>query len=239
MKKGCNEISVGTVIYGMYAECANMLDIQEKVKIFNLIQEMDKIKPNDTNIHNLIHNLFSKSSNKYGQDIAKRIQTQINMLNTNADYKTAAIEYCNKYLDYVKHIEHIHELERKSNISLRYIISKLGNPLDNTHFDNETIYNDFLLNYYNNTYYYKFWNNRIKEEHDLISNMQNKTVQDMIELNTRIASILHSLKLMELKYEQIHDKDNTITADTFIAIMPSIYTQYIADDDVANLNDLL
>jgi hypothetical protein len=68
------------LIYGMYAECANMLQIQEKVQIFELIQEMDKIKPTDINIDNQIRNLFTKSSHTNGQDIAARIQSQINMV---------------------------------------------------------------------------------------------------------------------------------------------------------------
>jgi len=161
------------LIYGMYAECVNMLQIQEKVQIFELIQEIHKIKPTDINIDNQIRNLFTKSSNKNGQDIAMRIHTQITMLNTNADYKTAALEYCTKYLDYVKYIENIHDLECKSKISLRFIISKLGNPLENTNLVDDVVYNDFLLNYYENTFYYKYWNNRIQKEKELIFNMPN------------------------------------------------------------------
>jgi hypothetical protein len=226
------------LIYGMYAECANMLQIQEKVQIFELIQEMDKIKPTDINIDTQIRNLFNNSSNKNGQDIAKRIHTQITMLNTNADYKHAALEYCNKYLDYVKYIENIHKLECKSKISLRFIISKLGNPLENTNLVDDVVYNDFLLNYYENTFYYKYWTNRIQKEKELIFNMPNITVQDIRELDIRTNSIKHALTLMETTYTQIHDTDNTsINEDTFVAIMPSVYSNYVHNDDVANLND--
>jgi hypothetical protein len=226
------------LIYGMYAECANMLQIQEKVQIFELIQEIHKIKPTDINIDNQIRNLFTKASNKNGQDIAKRIHTQITMLNTNADYKTAALEYCTKYLDYVKCIENIHKIECKSKISLRFIISKLGNPLENTNLTDDVVYNDFLLNYYKNTFYYKYWNNRIQKEKELIFNMPNITVQDILNLDIRTTSILHALTLMENTYTQIHDIDDTsITEDTFVAIMPTVYSNYIHDDDVANMND--
>jgi hypothetical protein len=226
------------LLYGMYAECANMLDIQEKVKIFELIQEMDKIKPTDTNIDNQIRNLFSKSSNKYKQDIAKKIQSQITMLNTNAEYKTAALEYCNKYLDYVKYIENIHEIECKSKISLRFIISKLGNPLIHNNLVDEIIYNDFLLNYYENTFYYKYWNKRIQDEKQLILNIPNIKVQDIRDLNIRTLSIHHALTLMFQKYNKVHDTQNTpLTQDTFIAIMPEVYLNYTQDDDIANLNN--
>jgi hypothetical protein len=206
------------LIYGMYAECANMLDIHEKVHIFELIQEMDKIKPTNTNIDNQIQNLFTKFSHTNGQDIATRIQSQINMLNTNAEYKTAALEYCNKYLDYVKYIQNIHDLECKSKLSMRFIISKLGNPLENTNLANETIYDDFVLNYYENTFYYKYWNTRIQLEKNLVLNMPNIKVQDICDLNTRIISIQLAITLMAGKYTLIHDKDNTpTTKNTFTA----------------------
>lgn len=226
------------IIYCMYAECANMLQMQEKLQIFELIQEMDKIKPTDINIDNQIRNLFTKTSHKNGQEIAKRIQSQITMLNTNADYKTAALDYCNKYLDYVKYIENIYNLECKSKISLRFIISKLGNPLENNNLLDKAIYNDFLLNYYENTFYYKYWNNRIKTEKDFILNTPNITVQDVRDLDIRTTSIQHALTVMSQLYTKIYDKDNTtITEDTFVAIMPSVYENYTTNDDIANLDD--
>jgi len=230
------------LIYGMYAECATMLQIQEKVQIFELIQEMDKIKPTDINIDNQIRNLFTKSSNTNGHNIATRIQSQINMLNTNADYKKTALEYCNKYLDYVQYIQNIYNLECKSKISLRFIISKLGNPLQNNNLNNQTIYNDFLLNYFENTFYYKYWNNRIHKEKELIFNMPNIKVQDIRDLDIRTTSIQHAITLMSHKYTQLYDLQRqgdttTINEHTFIAIMPSVYSNYQQNDDIANLND--
>jgi len=223
------------LIYAMYAECANILDIQDKVHIFQLIQEMDKIKPTDNNIDNQIRNLFNKSSHTNGHNIATRIHAQINMINTNAEYKTAALEYCNKYLDYVKYIQNIHDIECKSKISLRFIISKLGNPLENHNLNNQTIYNDFLLNYYKNTFYYKYWNTRIQHETHLILNMPNIKVQDIRDLNTRITSIQFALTLMANKYTLIHD--TSINQDTFCAIIPSVYSNYTQHDNIADLND--
>lgn len=232
------------LIYGMYAECSNMLDIQEKVQIFELIQEMDKIKPTDINIDNQIRNLFTKSSHTNGQDIATRIQSLINMLNTNADYKKTALEYCNKYLDYVQYIQNIHNLECKSKISLHFIISKLGNPLQNNNLNNTTIYDDFLVNYYENTFYYKYWNTRIQHEKELIFNMPNIKVQDIRDLDIRTTSIQHAITLMSHKYTQLYNSQRqgdstTINEHTFIAIMPSVYSNYEHDDDIANLNDFL
>ena len=227
------------LIYGMYAECANMLDIQEKVQIFELIQEMDKIKPTDINIDNQIRNLFTKSSHINGQAIATHIQSQINMLNTNADYKKTALEYCNKYLDYVQYIQNIHNIECKSKISLRFIISKLGNPLENTNLTNTNIYDDFLTNYYENTFYYKYWNNRIQKEKELIFNMPDIKVQDIRDLDIRTTSIQLAITLMAHKYTLLYATDNNtqITQDTFFAIMPSVYLNYTPHDNIANLND--
>lgn len=224
--------------YGMYAQCISMLQIEEKIQIFELMQEIEKIKPTDINIDNQIRNLFTKSSNENGQEIAKRIQSQITMLNTNADYKAAALEYCNKYLDYVKYIENIHDMEYKSKISLKFIISKLGNPLKNDKLASQVIYNDFLINYYEDTFYYKYWHERINKEKELILTMPDITIQDVRDLNIRITSIKNALSLMSLKYKQLHDKDNIPpTEDTFEATMPLIYSNYEDNHDIANLKD--
>ena len=229
------------LIYSMYAECANMLQIQEKVKIFDLIQDIEKIKPTDINLDNLIRNLFSKSSNKNGQEIAKRIQTHITTLNTNANYKTIALEYCNKYLDYIKFIDNIRDIECKTKISLRFINSKLGNPLDDINLRNNTIYNYFLLNYFENTYYFKFWKTRIQKETELILHMDNTTVQDIRELNARINSINQAIKLTQHKYNIIYKtvkEEDDIDEYTFFAIIPDIYAEYSYDSDISNISNI-
>ena len=78
----------------------------------------------------------------------------------------------------------------------------------------------------------------IQKEKELIFNMPNITVQDIRELDIRTTSIKHALTLIETTYTQIHDTDNTsINEDTFVAIMPSVYSNYVHNDDVANLNE--
>jgi len=60
----------------------------------------------------------------------------------------------------------------------------------------------------------------------------------MLDLDIRTLSIQQALTLMSHTYTQIHDTDDTsITEDTFIALMPSVYSTYIHDNDIANLNE--
>ena len=73
--------------------------------------------------------------------------------------------------------------------------------------------------------------------------MPNIKVQDIRDLNIRTLSIQLALTLMAQKYNLLHDDDNnTLNEDTFIAIMPTVYTNYKPSEhndnnDVANLHD--
>lgn len=118
------------LIYGMYAKCANILQNQDKTQLFELIHEMNQTKTTSKKINTQILNLFDKLTRQNAKEIAKRIQSQIIMFNTNTEYKTAVIEYCTKYFDYVQYIENIYELDCKPKIPYYAFTSELDNSLD-------------------------------------------------------------------------------------------------------------
>jgi hypothetical protein len=222
----------------MYAACANVLSIHEKIIIYELIDQIEQISPLNIDINNLLKNIITSKTSNNSRTIANKLTEFINTITTNAEYKTIALDYCTKYMDYINFIEQQYDNEFKAKISLRYINEKLGNPMQQPKFNNDFTFNEFNMKYMNETFYYKYWTKRIDDEKELIFNTQQIKVQDVRALDIRRKAIKLAIESMQLQYDKIYSK--TITQDEFIVIIPDIYKNYNEyNSDIANHNDFL
>ena len=118
----------------------------------------------------------------------------------------------------------------KPNFSLSKINEKLGDLTSAIELSFENVSDDFMLNNFEDTGYFKYMNSRITNEYNLINDKDsNANFRDHINLNKRKEQIKNSITKMEAIHK-VFDDDSTLKID-----IPQLYqTETIRKNNETN-----
>ena len=208
--------------YQMLLACSNVMSNSDIDYVNSNLQSISKrIKEEiyDNGLKNIIEYEL-RTNNKITKNKIEKYTKEIS-INTNIEEEAKQ-----KFNEIIKINKHINK-SLKPSMSLNEINKKLGNPIENPDLEDETTFNDFNLNRFETTKYWKYWSTRIRDEKRLIMNIPNKTIGDITNLEKRKKEIETKLEIMQEtnnnmgKYND--QKELIITKNNFRVEIPNSY----------------
>ena len=200
--------------YQMLVACSPILTNIEIDYINSNLQNVSK-KMKEEIYDNGLRNIIEyelRNNNKITRD---RLIKYTEVVKTNPEAKQKAIKNCNEVLK----IKENNKKNLTPYFTMKKINRRLGDPLELEEMTDDFNYDNFMLNRFDTSYYYIYWTKRIEDEENLINSSPNKTIADIINLDTRKKSINTNLEYMNQLNGTIGtlDKNNKeiITKDNF------------------------
>ena len=216
----------------MLVICKDILSTQEILFInYNNKNITDKIKEEiyDNGLKNIINTQLIYNSKSTKQNIDK----YLSILNSNPTIKEEAINNLNT----IKSISQNTYNEFIPSLSLTKINEKLGNPITESELSREITHNDFCMKKFEDTKYKKYWDKRKKDEKKLVMSLCDKSIGDIVELDSRINKIEDKVSKMEYIHRDITFDKNLdkveIASDYFLNNRIDNINH-----DIANMSDL-
>jgi hypothetical protein len=183
----------------MLLACQNILTVDEIIKINSTLNDVSKkIKEEiyDNGLKNIIENELRHNSKTTKDKIIKFSETVI----TDLEVKQKVLKNID---DRKKEQDENVEKEMKNSISVTKLNKVLGDPVDLEDFKNSNCYNDFYMNRFENTKYYKYWLKRVENEEILLNKHSKKTLTDIKLYDTRKSDIIKCIQNMKKINENI------------------------------------
>jgi hypothetical protein len=98
--------------------------------------------------------------------------------------------------------------------------------------DEEEDFMDFTLNRFEDTKYFKFWTDRIEDEEQLINTSPNKTVTDIINLDSRKKNINKKMEYMK----EINDLIGKVDTNNMLIVTINNFYVKIAEEYIIENN---
>ena len=200
--------------YKMLISCSPLMTSDKICKINSNLQNIsEKMKKEiyDNGLRNIIEYELRNNS-KLTKDKISKYTKQIS---TNSEIKKQAK---NNYIKVLK-IKNDTNKNKLPNIKLSEINTKLGNPLTVQELEHEFTFNDFNINRFEYTAYYKYWIKRIEDEKEFINSHPCKTIGDITYFENRKINIENTIKKMEILNNKMREFDNNhnmiVTLDNF------------------------
>lgn len=211
--------------------CTKKLSIKDASYIYSRIDNIE------TMLKNAIYNKTSKQNDNdkdlkeaiYDNDLTNYLESQFRQNSKNNKKKlTDFVSNVNdnpevkekfyKSIEDSKTKKYNQNEMLKPNIPLSKINEKLGDLTSAIELSFENVSDDFMLNKFEDTGYFKYMNSRIKNEYNLINDKDsNANIRDHINLNKRKEQIKNSIEKMEAIHK-VFDDDSTLKID-----IPQIY----------------
>ena len=223
--------------------CTKKLSIKDASYIYSRIDNIE------TMLKNAIYNKTSKQNDNdkdlkeaiYDNDLTNYLESQFRQNSKNNKKKlTDFVSNVNdnpevkekfyKSIEDSKTKKYNQNEMLKPNFSLSKINEKLGDLTSAIELSFENVSDDFMLNNFEDTGYFKYMNSRITNEYNLINDKDsNANFRDHINLNKRKEQIKNSITKMEAIHK-VFDDDSTLKID-----IPQLYqTETIRKNNETN-----
>jgi hypothetical protein len=190
--------------------CTKKLSIKDASKIYSRIDNIETMLKNAIYNKDLKNSIYDKNLNNaiYDNDLTNYLESQFRQNSKNNKKKLT---------DFVSNVNDNPEVKEKfyktiednkiqkdnqniiltPEISLSKINEKLGDLTSAIELSFENVSDDFMLNKFEDTRYYKYMKNRIDKEYNFIKKNKKANCVDYNELNKRYEQIENSIRKME------------------------------------------
>ena len=182
-----------------------------------------------------LHNIIETELRNNNIDNRSRISKYIQNIKEQPDVKSIA----KTSIENMKTIENDIKDEYAISINDNEFNDNLGDPAVVIGLSRADINMDFILNRFDDSKFFKFWKDRIKEEKKYIYSNMNKTIGDIANLQKREEKINNMLEIIRLRHEkQIPGEIINLDIDGNDSIM-IYYNDYNEDNNsITNISNI-
>ena len=213
--------------YQMLVACSPLLTNGEIEYINSNLQNISK-KMKEEIYDNGLRNIIEYELRNNSKVTKERITKYADVVKCEPAIKKKAIDNCIEVLK-------IKENTNKKMIpyfKMKRLNRRLGDPLEHPDMDEEEAFMDFSLNRFEDTKYFKYWTKRIEDEEQLINPNPNKTVTDIINLDTRKKNINTKMEYMKEISDSLGKVDsNNMPIVTINNFYVKIAEEYIIENN--------
>ena len=213
--------------YQMLVACSPLLTNGEIEYInSNLLNISKKMKEEiyDNGLRNIIEYELRNNS----KVTKERITKYADVVKCEPAIKKKAIDNCIEVLK----IKENTDRKMIPYFKMKRLNRRLGDPLEHPDMDEEEAFMDFTLNRFEDTKYFKFWTDRIEDEEQLINTSPNKTVTDIINLDSRKKNINKKMEYMK----QINDLIGKVDTNNMPIVTINNFYVKIAEEYIIENN---
>ena len=213
--------------YQMLVACSPLLTNDEIEYINSNLQNISK-KMKEEIYDNGLRNIIEYELRNNSKVTKDRIIKYADVVKCEPEVKKKAIDNCIEVLK----IKENTDKKMIPYFKMKRLNRRLGDPLENPDMDEEEAFMDFTLNRFEYTKYYIYWTKRIEDEEHLINTSPNKTVTDIINLDSRKKNINVKLEYMKEISDSIGKVDsNNISIVTINNFYVKIAEEYIIENN--------
>ena len=213
--------------YQMLVACSPLLTNDEIEYINSNLQNISK-KMKEEIYDNGLRNIIEYELRNNSKVTKDRIIKYADVVKCEPEVKKKAIDNCIEVLK----IKENTDKKMIPYFKMKRLNRRLGDPLEHPDMDEEEAFMDFTLNRFEDTKYFKFWTDRIEDEEQLINTSPNKTVTDIINLDSRKKNINKKMEYMKEINDLIGKVDtNNMPIVTINNFYVKIAEEYIIENN--------
>jgi hypothetical protein len=213
--------------YQMLVACSPLLTNDEIEYINSNLQNISK-KMKEEIYDNGLRNIIEYELRNNSKVTKERITKYADVVNCEPAVKKKAIDNCIEILKTKKNTDK----NLIPYLTMKKINRRLGDPLEHPDMDEEDAFMDFTLNRFEYTKYYIYWTKRIEDEEQLINTNPNKTIADIINLDSRTKNINTKMQYMK----EINDSIGKVDTNNIPIITINNFYVKIADEYIIENN---
>ena len=213
--------------YQMLVACSPLLTNGEIEYINSNLQNISK-KMKEEIYDNGLRNIIEYELRNNSKVTKERITKYADVVKCEPEVKKKAIDNCIEILKIKKNTDK----NLIPYLTMKRINRRLGDPLEHPDMDEEDAFMDFTLNRFEYTKYYIYWTKRIEDEEQLINTNPNKTVADIINLDSRTKNINTKMQYMK----EINDSIGKVDTNNIPIITINNFYVKIADEYIIENN---
>ena len=213
--------------YQMLVACSPLLTNGEIEYINSNLQNISK-KMKEEIYDNGLRNIIEYELRNNSKVTKERITKYADVVKCEPAVKKKAIDNCIEILKTKKNTDK----NLIPYLTMKRINRRLGDPLEHPDMDEEDAFMDFTLNRFEYTKYYIYWTKRIEDEEQLINTNPNKTIADIINLDSRTKNIHAKMQYMK----EINDSIGKVDTNNIPIITINNFYVKIADEYIIENN---
>ena len=213
--------------YQMLVACSPLLTNGEIEYINSNLQNISK-KMKEEIYDNGLRNIIEYELRNNSKVTKERITKYADVVKCEPAVKKKAIDNCIEILKTKKNTDK----NLIPYLTMKRINRRLGDPLEHPDMDEEDAFMDFTLNRFEYTKYYIYWTKRIEDEEQLINTSPNKTIADIINLDSRTKNINTKMQYMK----EINDSIGKVDTNNIPIITINNFYVKIADEYIIENN---
>ena len=213
--------------YQMLVACSPLLTNSEIEYINSNLQNISK-KMKEEIYDNGLRNIIEYELRNNSKVTKERITKYADVVKCEPAVKKKAIDNCIEILKTKKNTDK----NLIPYLTMKRINRRLGDPLEHQDMDEEDAFVDFTLNRFEYTKYYIYWTKRIEDEEQLINTNPNKTIADIINLDSRTKNIHAKMQYMK----EINDSIGKVDTNNIPIITINNFYVKIADEYIIENN---
>ena len=213
--------------YQMLVACSPLLTNSEIEYINSNLQNISK-KMKEEIYDNGLRNIIEYELRNNSKVTKERITKYADVIKCEPEVKKKAIDNCIEILKTKKNTDK----NLIPYLTMKRINRRLGDPLEHPDMDEEDAFMDFTLNRFEYTKYYIYWTKRIEDEEQLINTSPNKTIADIINLDSRTKNINTKMQYMK----EINDSIGKVDTNNIPIITINNFYVKIADEYIIENN---
>ena len=213
--------------YQMLVACSPLLTNGEIEYINSNLQNISK-KMKEEIYDNGLRNIIEYELRNNSKVTKERITKYADVIKCEPEVKKKAIDNCIEILKTKKNTDK----NLIPYLTMKRINRRLGDPLEHPDMDEEDAFMDFTLNRFEYTKYYIYWTKRIEDEEQLINTSPNKTIADIINLDSRTKNINTKMQYMK----EINDSIGKVDTNNIPIITINNFYVKIADEYIIENN---
>ena len=213
--------------YQMLVACSPLLTNGEIEYINSNLQNISK-KMKEEIYDNGLRNIIEYELRNNSKVTKERITKYADVVKCEPAVKKKAIDNCIEVLK----IKENTDKKMIPYFKMKRLNRRLGDPLENPDMDEEEAFMDFTLNRFEYTKYYIYWTKRIEDEEQLINTSPNKTIADIINLDSRTKNINTKMQYMK----EINDSIGKVDTNNIPIITINNFYVKIADEYIIENN---
>ena len=213
--------------YQMLVACSPLLTNGEIEYINSNLQNISK-KMKEEIYDNGLRNIIEYELRNNSKVTKERITKYADVVKCEPAVKKKAIDNCIEILKTKKNTDK----NLIPYLTMKRINRRLGDPLEHQDMDEEDAFVDFTLNRFEYTKYYIYWTKRIEDEEQLINTNPNKTIADIINLDSRTKNIHAKMQYMK----EINDSIGKVDTNNIPIITINNFYVKIADEYIIENN---